>query len=122
MVCARSAAEIPVETPSVASIDSQNAVPNRDVFIGEISGRCSASQRSGASARQISPRPCVAMKLIASGVMDCGGHGKIAFIFAVFIVDHNQHFPGAEIFNRFGDGRKGHQFLGYRIGVLICRR
>ena len=32
-------------------------------------GKCSASQRSGVSARQISPRPCVAIKLIASGVM-----------------------------------------------------
>ena len=35
----------------------------------ETSGRCSASQRSGVSARQIRPRPCVAMKLMASGVM-----------------------------------------------------
>ena len=68
MVCARSAAEIPVVTPSAASMDSQKAVPKREVFMGETSGRCSASQRSGASARQISPRPCTAMKLIASGV------------------------------------------------------
>src|SRR5690242_5216961 len=68
MVQARSAAEMPVVTPSAASIDSQNAVPKRDVFIGEIRGRWSWSQRSGASARQINPRPCRAIKLIASGV------------------------------------------------------
>jgi hypothetical protein len=37
-VRARSAAEIPVVTPSLASIDSQNAVPNRDVLRGVMSG------------------------------------------------------------------------------------
>ena len=111
MVCARSAAEIPVVTPSAASIDSQNAVPKRDVFMGEISGRCRASQRSGASARQISPRPCVAMKLMASGVTQLGGHGEVAFIFAIFIVDDDQHAAGAEIFDSFRDGRKGHSTI-----------
>ena len=69
IVCARSAAEIPVDTPSAASMDSQNAVPKRDVFFAEIRGKCRASQISEDSARQISPRPCTAMKLIASGVM-----------------------------------------------------
>ena len=33
MVCARSAAEMPVVTPSAASMDSQNAVPKREVFM-----------------------------------------------------------------------------------------
>jgi len=32
MVCARSAAEIPVVTPSRASMDSVKAVPKREVF------------------------------------------------------------------------------------------
>ena len=96
MVCARSAAEIPVVTPSAASIDSQNAVPKRDVFMGEISGRCSASQRSGASARQISPRPCVGHEVDRLGRDELGGHGEVAFVFAVFVVDHDQHAAGAE--------------------------
>ena len=64
----RSAAEMPVVTPSRASIDSQNAVPKLDVLGGLISGRRRWSQRSGVSARQIRPRPCVAMKLMISGV------------------------------------------------------
>ena len=38
IVRVRSAAEIPVVTPSRASIDSQNAVPNIDVLVGLISG------------------------------------------------------------------------------------
>src|ERR1035437_7476879 len=68
MVRVRSAAEIPVVTPSRASIDSQNAVPNMEVLVGLISGRRRESQRSGVSARQISPRPRTAMKLMISGV------------------------------------------------------
>ncbi len=103
---------MPVVTPSTASIDSQNAVPNRDVFIGEISGRCSASQRSGASARQISPRPCVAMKLIASGVINSRRHGQIAFVLAVLVIDDDQHSARAKILERFGNRGKRHYISG----------
>jgi hypothetical protein len=56
-VRARSAAEIPVVAPWRASMDSQKAVPKREVFSAAMGRRCSSSQRSGVSARQISPRP-----------------------------------------------------------------
>src|SRR3712207_7523529 len=49
---ARSAAEIPVVTPSRASIDTVNAVSNGDSFLAAISSSPSSSQRSGVSARQ----------------------------------------------------------------------
>ncbi len=65
---ARSCAEMPVVTPSRASIDTVKAVSWRDELVDAISGRPSASIRSPVMARQISPRPWVAMKLIASGV------------------------------------------------------
>ncbi len=48
MVCARSAAEMPVVTPSAASTDSQNAVPKREVLREDMGGSCSASQNSAA--------------------------------------------------------------------------
>ncbi len=64
----RSAAEMPVVTPSRASIDSQNAVPKLEVLSGLINGSRSWSQRSPVSARQTRPRPWVAMKLMSSGV------------------------------------------------------
>ena len=72
-VRARSWAEMPVVTPSRASIDSVKAVSWREEFLGLISGSPSASIRAAGSARQISPRPWVAMKLIASGVAICAG-------------------------------------------------
>ena len=68
MVRARSAAEMPVVTPSRASTETVNAVSNGDSFFAAIRSRPSSSQRSGVSARQISPRPSRAMKLIDSGV------------------------------------------------------
>ena len=68
MVRARSAAEMPVVTPSRASTDTVNAVSNGDSFLAAMRSSPSSSQRSGVSARQISPRPSRAMKLIASGV------------------------------------------------------
>src|SRR4051794_40135305 len=70
IVCARSAAEMPVVTPSRASIDTVKAVSNGDSFLAAIRSRPSSSQRSGERARQISPRPSLAMKLIASGVVN----------------------------------------------------
>ncbi len=68
IVWARSAAEIPVVTPSRASTETVKAVPRRASFRGVIGGRPSCSQRSPVRQRQTSPRACVAMKLIASGV------------------------------------------------------
>ncbi|MEZ4393520.1 MAG: hypothetical protein R3A48_20820 [Polyangiales bacterium] len=68
MVCARSAAEIPVETPSRASMLTVNAVPREARFFSTIIGRRSSSQRSSVRVRQMRPRACFAMKLIASGV------------------------------------------------------
>ena len=68
IVRARSWAEIPVETPSRASIDTVNAVSNGDSFLAAIRSRPSSSQRPPVSVRQIRPRPWVAMKLTASGV------------------------------------------------------
>jgi hypothetical protein len=71
IVWARSAAEIPVVTPWRASIATVNAVWRGLSFLAAIRSSPSWSQRSGVSARQISPRPSLAMKLIASGVANC---------------------------------------------------
>ena len=68
MVCARSAAEIPVVTPSRASTETVNAVPRRASLRCVIGVSPSSSHRSPVRQRQISPRACVAMKLTASGV------------------------------------------------------
>ena len=67
------ALEIPVVTPSRASMDTVNAVECRDSFACDINFNPRWSQRCWVSARQIRPRPYVAMKLITSGVAICAG-------------------------------------------------
>lgn len=68
MVWARSWAEMPVVTPSRASMETVKAVSCRVSLRDDISGRPSLSIRSRVSDRQISPRACLAMKLMTSGV------------------------------------------------------
>ena len=64
----RSAAEMPVVTPVAASIETVKAVLCLVPLRAAIGGSCRYSQRSRVSVRQIRPRPCLAMKLMASGV------------------------------------------------------
>ena len=59
---------MPVVTPSRASTETVKAVPSGASLCSVIWRRPSSSQRSSVRQRQIRPRPCVAMKLIASGV------------------------------------------------------
>ena len=68
IVRARSAAEMPVVTPSRASIETVNAVPNCASFCSVIGAGRAGRSAPSVRQRQIRPRACVAMKLIASGV------------------------------------------------------
>ena len=67
-VRARSKAEMPVVTPVRASIETVNAVRRGVRSWRVIIGRPSRSTWAASSGRQIRPRPCRAMKLIACGV------------------------------------------------------
>src|SRR5688572_24371496 len=66
IVRARSCAEMPVVTPSAASIEIVKFVVCRTSVLLTISGRRSCSQRARVSVRQISPRPYFDMKLTSS--------------------------------------------------------
>ena len=61
------AAETPVAMPSRASIGSCRQFRGA-IRAGREERSCSSSTRSSVRHRQMTPRPCVAMKLIASGV------------------------------------------------------
>ena len=68
MVRARSAAEMPVVTPSAASMEMVKAVLYTVPLRAAMGGSLRNSQRSRVSVRQIRPRPKRAMKLMASAV------------------------------------------------------
>ena len=67
-VSARSYAEVPVVTPRLASTVTVKAVPIGAVLSVTIMLIRSSSRRSPVMGTQIRPRPCLAMKLMASGV------------------------------------------------------
>ena len=67
-VTARSNADVPVVTPRRASTLTVKAVPSGAVLSETIMEICSWSRRSPIIGMQIRPRPCLAMKLTASGV------------------------------------------------------
>ena len=93
-VRARSAAEIPVVTPSRASIETVNAVSWRVPLARLIKPEAQARRHGRlVRARQISPRPWRAMKLIFVGRRHLRGDDQIALILAVLIVDEDEHPP-----------------------------
>ena len=121
MVVARSAALMPVVVPRRASIDSVKAVPSAEVFIGDIGGRCRSSQRSSVSARQIRPRPYLAMKLIGFGRDLLRRQGEVAFVLAVFVVHQDDLAPLAELLDGFLHCRKL-KSVNYRIATAATSR
>ena len=104
MVMARSEALMPVVTPRRPSMASVKAVPWTEVLIGDISGRWSSSQRSSVSGRQIRPRRVLGHEVDGFGGDFFGGHGEVAFVFAVFVVDEDDHASLANFFDGFFDG------------------
>ena len=75
--------------------------------MGDISGRWSSSQRCSVSVRQIRPRPYLAMKLMASGVIFSAAMVEVAFVFAVLVVHQDDHAALANFFDGFFDGTEG---------------
>src|SRR4028119_1414826 len=67
-VWARSAAEMPVVMPSLASMETVKPVPMREELCTVICGMSSLSMSSSAIGRQMRPRPWVAMKFMSSAV------------------------------------------------------
>jgi hypothetical protein len=105
---ARSLAEMPVDTPSVASMLTVNAVPKRDLFSCTCIGSCSWSQIAGSRARQTRPRASRIIRLTSSGDANCGGEAEVALVLAVGVVDQHDRAAGLEFFEQLGDGYERH--------------
>ena len=104
MVWARSAAQMPVVTPSRASMASQKAVPKREVLIGDISGRCEVVAALFGERQADQPAAVRGHEVDGFGRDFFGGHGEVAFVFAVLVVDENDHAALADFLDSFFDG------------------
>jgi hypothetical protein len=92
---ARSAAEMPGRHVALG-IDrhARTAVPTGVVLDETASGMSNSSSRCPVIDRQICPRPCLAMKLIACGRALRRRHGQVAFVLAIFVVNDDDHAAG----------------------------
>ena len=97
MVCARSAAEMPVVTPSRASMDSQNAVPNCEVFSRGHQAEAQVLQPLLGQRQADQSAPVLRHEIDGFGRDFLGRHGQVAFVFAVFVVHHHHHPPLADL-------------------------
>ena len=103
IVCARSAALMPVVTPSRASMVTVNGVAWAVSFCSDMSSRPSSSQRSGVSARQIQPRAWRGHEVDGVGRHELGGHHEVALVLAVLVVDDDDHLAGGDVLERLLD-------------------
>ncbi len=101
-VRARSAAEMPVVTPSAASMETVKAVECLAPLRATIGGSCSRSHISRESVRQMRPRAVACHEVDGLGRDVIGGEHDVAFVLAVFLVDQDHHAAGGEL---------GHDFL-----------
>ena len=88
---ARSEALVPVVVPRRASIGSQKGVPNAEVLRGEIGFRVEhvAALLGEREADQAAPE--FRHEIDGFGRDFLGRHGQVAFVFAVFVVDEDDH-------------------------------
>ena len=101
----RSAAEMPGRDPLAGLDRSGERGAERRTRCGRSSGgKPSWSARSSVRQRQISPRACVAMKLIASGVANWAAIDEVAFVLAVGIVDDDDDAPFTDLLDCLLDG------------------
>ncbi len=69
----------------------------------------------------MSPRPCLAMKLMASGVAICAGDDEIALVLALLGVDEHDHAPVAHVLEDLGNGGQAAAALREGDGAGIVR-
>ena len=72
-----------------------------------MSGSSSSSSRSAVIGMQISPRPCVAMKLIDFGRDLLGRDRQVSLVLPVLVIHHDDHLAGANGGNRLLDRGEG---------------
>ena len=115
IVWARSAAEMPVVTPSRASMLSVKAVPKREVFscdirrqaqvVGALLGEGQADEAAAVAGHEVD----------GFGSDIFGGQREVAFVFAVFVVHDDDHAAGLDLGDGAGhidEGKRGASWSG----------
>ena len=106
MVCARSAAEMPVVTPSRASTDTVKAVCRRASLWLVIGGRSSSPQRCGGEREADEAAALLGHEVDLLGGGELGRHREVALVLAVLVVADDDHPALAQVVERRLDARE----------------
>ena len=103
IVCARSCAEMPVVTPSRASIETVNAVSKRRLVLGrhQVEAELVAALRRQRQADQAAA--VLGHEVDRLGRRELGGERQVALVLAVLGVDDDDHLAGADVGDRVLD-------------------
>ena len=100
MVRARSAAEMPVVTPSRASIEWVKAVLRRLSSPWAISGRPSSVAALAGQGQADQAAAVLGHEVDGSGVAELGRDDEVALVLAVLVVDQHEHAAGAGVLDQ----------------------
>ena len=120
IVCARSAAEMPVATPSRASTETVYAVPRRSWLVWYIGGSSSRSQSASVSGTQMKPGRVADHERHQLRRRQLGGEDQVALVLAVLVVDHDDRPARRDVRDRPLDGRESHDRLATSFSTYLA--
>ena len=107
-VRARSAAEMPVVTPSAASMETVNLVPKPEPLRGAISGSEQLAAFAGhGHADQAAGEARHEIDVLGGHAL--GGDNDVALVLAVLVIHEDDHLAGADVFDQFFSGIERHR-------------
>ena len=122
-VWARSAALMPVLTPSRASTEIVYAVRSLSLLCGVISGISSRSSMSPGIGTQMTPLEWRIVNAISSGRRLGGGEDDVALVLAVLVVDDHDRLAGGDVLDGPLDGVEADALAGRSCrDRLVARR
>ena len=108
IVCARSAAEMPVVTPWAASIDTVKFVPCDRAVLRDHRRQVEAPRVLGGDRHADQAAAVPRHEVDLFGRDEIGGEDEVALVLAVLLVDEHDHAPGLEVGDDLGNRTQGH--------------
>ena len=106
MVCARSAAEMPVVTPSRASTETVKAVCRRASLWLHHRRQVELVEPARRERQADEAAAVLGHEVDRLGGDELGGHGQVALVLAVLVVADDDHAARTQVLERLLDGRE----------------
>ncbi len=120
-VCARSWAEMPVVTPSAASIDKREVGAMRGVGIAHHEGQTQLAAAFASQGEADEAAPVARHEIHILGPDTFGGHDQVALIFPILVVHDHRHFAAAQILENLIDRIERSHVSSQPSGFVMSR-